>query len=173
MKKLRPYEKLVPGLTFQVQRPGAWLVDVNLSLRYRLTSYRCIGSGWNERIIIGHIQGGNENKIHGIRNFTEVIVFKGFAARIDVESMNSFVELSQPNQDVGTRQWNWGYFAGIKKEFSFIPRVIGNVQFMYNLYDSKNRSYYPERFNVRFGFELQAKKRRDNDKKEKFKREAA
>jgi hypothetical protein len=53
-------------------------------------------------------------------------------------------------------------YCRIKKEFSFGSKVIGNVQFMYNLYvyDPKNQSPYPPRFNVRFGFELQVKKRR-------------
>jgi hypothetical protein len=167
LKKLKPYEKIVPGLTLQVQRPGAWMVDVNPSLRYRLTSYWSAGSGWNERIIIGNAGKPEERiRLYGIRNFTEVIVFKGFAARIDVELMNSFIAPDQKNQDVGERQWEWSYIAGIKKEFSFVPKVIGNVQFMYNLYDPKNQSPYPTRFNVRFGFELQVKKKKDRDSKQ-------
>jgi len=160
LKRLKTWEKFVPGLTLQIQKPGAWLVDFNPSLRYRLTSYWSIGTGWNERAVFGnYVVPYSEARIFGARAFTEVIIFKGFSMRLDAEDMNAFVPLHLQQQDAGKRIWVWSYMAGLKKDFSFVRRVTGNVQFMYNLYTSSNYSPYPTRLNVRFGFEPVLKKR--------------
>lgn len=165
LRKLKFYEKFVPGLTLQAQKGNAWLLDVNPSLRYRLTSYWSIGSGWNDRLAIGkHTRTVEQTKMYGIRSFTEVIIFKGLSMRFDAERMNSFVTPFLQPKDAGTRQWVWNYLAGLKKEFTFMPRVSGNVQFMYNLYDPHYHRVYPARFNVRFGFEFPLQKRKGNRK---------
>jgi hypothetical protein len=65
-----------------------------------------------------------------------------------------FLKPVNRQQDAGARDWVMIYMAGIKKEFTFFPRVVGNVQFMYNFYDPKHYRVYPARFNVRFGFEF-------------------
>lgn len=165
LQKLKMREKFVPGITLQIQKPSAWLVDFNPSLRYRLTSYWSVGLGWNERVLFGKYQSTYEQvRIYGPRSFTEVVIFKGFSARLDAEDMSTFIVPDQQAQDVGKRIWIWSYMAGIKKEFSFIPKVIGNVQFMYNVFSSYSDNAYPTRFNVRFGFEYFLKK---NNKKAK------
>jgi hypothetical protein len=161
LRRLRPFEKMVPGLTMQVQKSGAWLVDLNPSLRYRLTSYWSVGSGWSERVLIGKYSEPYEQvRVSGARAFTEVIIFKGFSARIDAENMSAFVP-KRTLQDAGHRIRIWNYMAGLKKDFSFIPRVTGNVQFMYNVYSSNRFTPYPTRFNVRFGFEYPLQKRKN------------
>ncbi len=155
LRKLKTIERMSPGITFQVQKPSAWLVDINPTLRYRLTLYWSIGAGWNERIILGsHPTSYNQTRIYGGRLFTDVLLFKGLSGRLEVEDINMFIPPQQKvTQDVGQRNWIWCYNVGIKKEFSFAPKVIGNVQVMYNLYRSSESNPYPSRFNVRFGFE--------------------
>jgi hypothetical protein len=56
----------------------------------------------------------------------------------------------------------WNHQVGIKKDFSFMPKIMGNVQFMYNYYSSGDTRTYPTKFNVRFGFEMPMK--RENKK---------
>jgi hypothetical protein len=163
LKQLKFYQKFVPGITLQVQKPGAWLLDVNPTLRYRLTSYWSVGSGWNDRLIIGNYSRTREQtRVFGLRTFSEVIIFKGLSMRLDVERMNAFITPKLQQQDIGQRQWNWMYLAGLKKEFTFMKGVVGNVQFMYNLYDPHHYRIYPTRFNTRFGFEFPMKGRKKN-----------
>lgn len=161
LRKLKFYEKFVPGITLQLQKSGTVLLDLNPSLRYRLTSYWSVGAGWNERLILGDAPYPQQQiRFFGVRGFTEVILFKGFAARLDAERMNGYIKPVFRQQDEGSRKWVMVYMAGIKKEFTFLPRVVGNVQFMYNVYDPRHYRVYPTRFNVRFGFEFPLKKRK-------------
>lgn len=160
LKKLKTYERFVPGVTLQIQKPGAWLVDFNPSLRYRMTSYWSAGAGWSERFIFGkYTQTHEQARMYGVRGFSEVVVFKGWAVRLDAERMNTFVLPATLNQDLGSRRWVWNYMTDLKKEFTFIPGVVANVQFMYNLYDPGDRLAYANRINVRFGFEFPLRKR--------------
>jgi len=161
-KRLKPYEKFVPGITWQIQRGGkAWLFDLNPSLRYRLTTYWSVGTGWNERILYGkYSQSHNQTRVFGPRAFTEVIIFKGIAARLDAEDMNVAASTKFQSQGEERRVWTWGYMAGIKKEFSFIPRVLGNVQFMYRVYSTNHAHIYPTQYNIRFGFEYMPKRKK-------------
>ncbi len=160
LKRLRKYEKFVPGLTFQVLNGGAYMLDINPALKYRLTSYWSIGQGWNERVRFGkHDQSYNQFRVYGIRSFTEVIIFKGLSVRLDAERMSSSIPFSlNERKRIGI----WSYIAGIKKDFSFIPRVNGNVQFMYNLYSTHTSDPYANKLNVRFGFEYVRKKNLKN-----------
>jgi hypothetical protein len=158
LRKLKFHEKLVPGLTLQMQKSGAVLLDINPSVRYRLTSYWSIGTGWNERVLFGTSPSpSGQTRFYGARTFTEVIIFKGIAMRLDAERVNAFIKPIGQQQDRGGRSWMNIYMAGLKKEFTFMPRIVGNVQFMYNLYDPDRNRIYPTRFNIRFGFEFPPK----------------
>jgi len=163
LKKLKFYEKFVPGITLQFQKAGTLLLDIDPTLRYRLTSYWSVGSGWNERVAIGSkTRPREQTRMFGVRAFTEVVIFKGLAMRLDAERVNAFIAPSLQQQDAGMRKWVWNYMAGLKKEFTFMPGVVGNVQFMYNLYDPHHYRMYPTRFNIRFGFEYSLSKRKRN-----------
>ena len=164
-RRLKRHEKFVPGLTLQIQKPNdAWLIDINSSLRYRLTTYWSIGTGWSERVLAGkYSQSRSETRIFGVRTFSELILFKGFSFRVDAENMNVYMQ-DRTVQDAGQRTWGWNYQAGMKKDFSFVQHVTGNVQFMYLIYSGKDNPY-PSRLNVRFGFEYKLKKSKNRSKK--------
>jgi hypothetical protein len=154
-------ERFVPGVLWQIQKSNLWLIDINPSVRFRAKKLISIGSGWNERIALD--QAGKykpEGRVYGLRNFAEVTIRKGFAARFDTEYMNAFVPVSFQQQDVGERKWVWSYFVGIKKDFSFGRGVMGNVQLMYVIFDPKNQSPYLTKLNARFGFEFPFKVKR-------------
>lgn len=154
-------ERFVPGVTTQVQKTDMWLLDLNPTLRFRVRSIFSIGGGWSERIAFdqsGRYQ--SDERVYGIRSFSEFSIRKGLSLRADVERMNAFVPFEYIKPDEGSRQWLWSYMAGLKKDFSFSPHVLGNVQFMYNLYDPDQKSPYLKRLNVRFGFEFPLKAKR-------------
>jgi hypothetical protein len=160
-KKPPVIERFVPGTTLQVEKSSAtWFIDFNPGIRYRIRSIFSAGIGWNQRIVFDkHFNFYKENGIYGLRSFYELTIFKGLAIRTDVERMNVFVPVSSAQKEIGTRKAVWSYAAGLKKEFSFSPGIIGNVQFMYNLYTPSGTSPYLNRFNIRFGFEFPLKKK--------------
>jgi hypothetical protein len=154
-------ERFIPSITLQVDKSSLWKIDINPAVRFRLKKLISIGVGYNERIVLDESPTYRaEHRIYGIRNFLEVTVRKSFAIRLDIEQMNTFVPASFQQQDVGERKWVWSYMLGAKKEFSFGSGVLGNIQFMYNLFDPKRESPYQNRFNVRFGFEFPPKVKR-------------
>jgi dsDNA-binding SOS-regulon protein len=158
-------ERFIPGLTLQVDKSSVWKIDINPSVHFRLKKLISVGVGYNERIAFTESTGYRENlRVFGIRNYAEVTIRKGFAIRADIENMNTFVPVSFQQQDVGERKWVWSYLLGAKKSFSFGAGVLGNVQFMYNLYDPNRESPYQNRFNVRFGFEFPLKRKKVNNK---------
>lgn len=160
MKEKPLIERLVPGMTFQIQKSQNVWLDYNPSLSYLISGRLVAGLGWNERIgITNHFGFTSTDRIYGPRTFLEVKIKKGFSVRADVEKMYTFVP---PNvfssTDFGSNQWVGSAFIGIKKEYDFMKSVNGNFQFLYNFYDDQDNSPYTSRFNVRFGFEFPMKR---------------
>ncbi len=160
-RRVKKAERFVPGLTLQTHKPGGWVVDINPSFRYRLTVYWSIGAGWNQRVTFGDIpQNSTVRTLFGPRGFSELLLFKGFSLRIDSEMMNTVLYTATGSTvDVGTDVSIWNHMIGLKKDFTFVPRVLGNVQFMYKIYSSENVRIYPAKYNVRFGFEFPLRKK--------------
>ena len=94
---------------------------------------------------------------------------KGIALRGEVESMNTFVPpliTSNTAADPNNRQWVWGMFGGIKKEYQLSKTIRGNIQMMYNFHDRFYKtSPYADRLNVRMGFEFPMKKKAKQESK--------
>jgi hypothetical protein len=154
-------ERIVPGLTWQLQKKNEVLVDFNPLLGYRLTGRFTAGGGWNERIGIRHYRIIHYDRIYGPRTFIDFKFSRGFSVRSEVEKMNTLVPSLVPGgPKEGTRQWVWGVFLGIKKEYTFSKHIHGNVQTLYNFLDKVyNTNPYAERFSVRMGFEFLMKKK--------------
>jgi hypothetical protein len=57
------------------------------------------------------------------------------------------------------REWIWGAFAGIKKEYKLIRNVNGTASVMMRLYNPNRKSPYTDVVNARFGFEFPVKKK--------------
>ncbi|HMI65213.1 MAG TPA: hypothetical protein VK517_04215 [Cyclobacteriaceae bacterium] len=158
-------ERILPGLTWQLQKKKEVLVDINPLVGYRLTGRFTVGGGWNERVGIRHSRITHFDRIYGPRTFVDFKISKGFSVRSEVEKMNTFVPalgLTGPND--GSRQWVWGVFVGVKKEYKLTKYIRGNVQTMYNFLDRRyNMSPYADRINVRMGFEFPMKKKVHSD----------
>ncbi|HMI65667.1 MAG TPA: hypothetical protein VK517_06520, partial [Cyclobacteriaceae bacterium] len=158
------FERILPGLILQVQKKSNVLIDFNQQIGYRFNGRLTAGAGWNERVGFHHyIHLTHKDRIYGPRTFAEFKFIKGFALRGDVETMNTFVPpLITGNMptDPASRQWVWGVFGGIKKEYKLSKSIRGNIQMMYNFHDRFYKtSPYADRLNVRMGFEFPMKKR--------------
>lgn len=64
-----------------------------------------------------------------------------------------------PTLDLGDREWVWGAFVGMKKEYRFIRNVKGTALVMVRLFNPEHKSPYGDVINVRFGFEFPMKKK--------------
>lgn len=156
-------ERLVPGITFQVQNSERVLLDYSPSLGFRISGRLTAGLGWNERVGIGKkLRFTRADRIYGPRTYVSFRWKKGISFRADVEQLHTYMPptLGGTGSDPDRHDWVWSVFLGIKKDYQFMKGVKGNFQFMYNLYDDRDSSPYLSRFNIRFGFEFPLKKRK-------------
>jgi hypothetical protein len=64
-----------------------------------------------------------------------------------------------PSTDPDHREWVWGAFLGLKKEYRFLKNVKGTALVMARLFNPNHKSPYADVLNVRFGFEFPMKKK--------------
>lgn len=165
--KGKPFiERIVPGITLQVQKNSDVLIDYNPYLGYRISGKLTVGLGWNERFNVGkHFHFSLKDRIYGPRAYVDFKFWKGFSVRTDLEKMNTYVpSIASGINDYNHRAWVWSAFVGLKKEYKFWGSVKGNAQLLYNLYDDHNNSPYADRLIVRMGFEFPLKKKETKKK---------
>lgn len=170
--KGKPFrERIVPGIQFQMQQSQYFLLDVNPTVKYRISPRLSAGAGWNQRLPISHWKVYGKERIYGPRAVVEFKWTKGISFRLLPEWMYTtippYVAQSQGIRDPAYRTWVSSTFFGIKKDFTVYRWIKGNTEALYNLYDRKNMSPYAERLSVRFGFEFDLKKRKKAKKPEK------
>lgn len=157
-------ERFIPGIALQVQKKGEdFMVDFNPYAGYRFTGRLMAGLGWNQRFAYNTKNNyfNSQARIFGPRAFGEFKLWKGFSPRAELEVMNTNVPplTRTPSLDPGSRQWVWGAFVGMKKEYRFIKNVKGTALVMVRLYNPDHKSPYADVLNVRFGFEFPMKKK--------------
>ncbi len=158
-------ERIVPGMAFQLQKKDDdLLVDFNLYFGYRFTKRFTTGGGWNQRFGFNTDKNkwSPENaRIYGPRIFSEYKLGKGFSPRLEIEVMNTFVPayVKTIPADPGNREWVWGAFVGMKKDYTLYKKVKGTAMVMIRLLDPHRKSPYADVINARFGFEFPMKKR--------------
>jgi hypothetical protein len=113
-----------------------------------------------ERITFDGWEPTMSERVFGLRNFTEFQLPRGFQARADVEWLNAILPpLIINNGDLGKRDWEWSALVGLKKDFKISKRLNGNVQTMYRLWSDKDKVPFPDRLNIRIGFEFPMRKK--------------
>lgn len=153
-------ERLVPGLSLQIQRRNDWWFDFNPYMGYRFTGRITGGLGWNQRIAYDFKSNefNKSSRIYGLRTYGEYRLKKGIAPRVEVEVMNSPIR-TPPDFSYSTRDWVWSAMVGLKKEYKISKKLRGNAQVLYNVFDAHHKSPYTDRVNIRTGVELQMKKK--------------
>jgi predicted nuclease with TOPRIM domain len=161
--KGKPFiERLVPGVTFQIQTSNYFLLDVNALLMYRISPRFSAGAGWNQRLPFDKLEIKSEQRIYGPRATIEFKWTKGINFRLLPEIMNTAIPPTIAHYqgiDPAYREWVPSVFVGIKKDFTVYKQIKGNTEVLYNLYDPHDYSPYGDRLAVRFGFEFPMKKR--------------
>ncbi|MDH5251631.1 MAG: hypothetical protein OEW40_21735 [Cyclobacteriaceae bacterium] len=158
-------ERIVPGIAFQLQKKNdALLVDFNPYAGYRFTGKITGGLGWNHRVSYNLKTSGfnKEARIYGPRIFGEYKLLPGLSPRIEVETMNTYIPpfaRSSSSVDEHGREWVWGTFMGIKKDYKFLKKINGTAMVMFRLFDPHRKSPYADIINARFGFEFPMKKK--------------
>jgi hypothetical protein len=156
-------ERLVPALTLQIMSQKNVLLDLNPSIAYRISPRFKSGIGWVERITFDDWKPTIPERVFGLRNYTEYQLPKGFHVRADVEWLNAILPpLIINTGDLGTRDWEWSTLIGLKKDFKISKGVTGNVQTMYRLWSDKDKVPFPDRLNIRIGFEFPMRSRLKN-----------
>lgn len=162
--KGKPFiERIVPGITFQIQKSNYFLLDVNPVVQYKIRPSLSAGLGWNERLPFDgwKVQGGNE-RVYGPRAIVQFKWVKGINFTLQPEVMNTTVPsplASIMGVDPAYRQWVPSVFVGIRKEFTVYKNLKGNSEVLYNLYDKDDLSPYGDRLSIRFGFEFPMRKK--------------
>jgi len=155
-------ERIIPGIGIQFQRKGDdVLIDLNPYAGYRFTGRITAGVGWNQRTAynIDKTKFNSNARIFGPRVYFEYILWKGFSPRAELEVMNTSISplTRTPSPDPGKREWVWGAFIGMKKEYRFIKNVKGTASVMMRLFNPGDKSPFADVVNVRFGFEFPMK----------------
>ena len=157
-------ERIVPGIGLQIQKKGDDLtVDFNPYAGYRFTGRITAGIGWNQRIAY-NVDRTNFNphaRIYGPRTFGEFKLWKGFSPCAELEVMNTNVPplTRTPSLIRRKREWVWGAFVGMKKEYKFLKNVKGTALVMMRIFNPDRKSPYADVVNARFGFEFPMKKK--------------
>ena len=162
--KGKPFiERLVPALSFQIQKSQYFLLDVNPMFMYLISPRFSAGAGWNQRLPFDDdITIKNEESIYGPRAAFEFKWTKGINFRLLPEIMNTTIPpliASSKGVDPAYREWVPSLFIGIKKDFTVYKNIKGNTEVLYNLYDKDGMSPYGDRVVVRFGFEFPMRKK--------------
>ena len=157
-------ERIIPGIAMQIHKQGDdFMVDFNAYAAYRFTRKMNGGIGWNQRGAYNmNYNGLNANvRIFGPRVFGEYNLWKGFFHRAELELMNTNLPpvTRGSTPDPLHREWVWGAFVGLKKEYRIIRNIKGTAMVMTRLFNPDNKSPYADVLNVRFGFEFPVKKK--------------
>ena len=157
-------ERIIPSIGIQIQKKGEdLLVDFNPYAAYRFTGRISAGAGWNQRVSYNlDINEFNPAAIiYGPRVFGEYKLWRGFSPRAELEVMNTNVPplTSMGAVDPVHREWVWGAFVGLKKEYRFFKKINGTALIMTRLFNTDDKSPYADVLNVRFGFEFPMKKK--------------
>jgi hypothetical protein len=150
-------ERIIPGVTFQIQKNDYFLLDINVYAMYRIIPRFSAGIGFVERLPFEKLTfQQNRERAYGPRAAFQFNWTKGINFRFLPEVLNTYVppQLSKNPSDNSNREWVWSAFVGIKKDFTVYKNIKGNTEALYNLYDPQSKSPYQDRFSIRFGFEF-------------------
>lgn len=166
MKGKALIERLVPGLNFQFfQQSSLTMADLSPFVMYRFTSCWRAGIGGTYRLQFNNkVQLVHPHDAFGYRLMTDYSIISGFNVHVEGEWMKMVPYDPITNfklTDSEKKQWIPGLYLGILKHYKISPMINGNFQVLYNFLYQRN-GVYPNRFNIRFGFELALKKKTKN-----------
>ncbi|MEM1407568.1 MAG: hypothetical protein AAGG59_12385 [Bacteroidota bacterium] len=152
-------ERLIAGANLELFRSEGTQLDFAPYIGFQLTERLHVYGSYLYRIDFNKDkqQLNVDNTVYGARLAATYRFFKGFYLCTAGEQLRTFV----PNGAVpGEQQRDWvrSFYAGIGNRYNISRHMKGTVQVMYNF--SYNRDTpFPNRYNIRLGFEIDFKKR--------------
>jgi hypothetical protein len=163
--KGKPFmERLIPGLSLQIQKPNSYWFDINPYLGFRVTGRFTFQAGWNQRVAYNQDEGWiKTEKIYGPRASIEFLWRQYLSPIGHVEIMNTPIrQAGNFTGEYTDRAWVWSYMTGLKTSFSLSKNIKGNTQLLYNLINPDGKSPYANRLNLRMGIEIALKNKKKN-----------
>ena len=91
--------------------------------------------------------------VYGYRSFIDYKLIKSFFAHGEYEQLNHWYE-DKSFQDNSRRIWTEGLMFGLGKTYSVSKKIHGSIMLLYNTKYQHGVSPYPNKWNVRMGFEI-------------------
>ncbi len=156
-------ERVLIGITLQIQNSKGSSVDVNPWVGYRIHKRLSAGVGWTQRLIIKKDNNTplGSAVVYGIRSFLDLELRKGFSVRLETERTYSPPVTDIPATEI-EQEWRWIYMAGIKKKYTIFKTLKGNIQMLYDIHSlvsTPKFKAYNNFLSVRMGFEFSKYKR--------------
>ena len=155
--KGKPFiERLSPGFTLQIQRSEQTEMDITPQLGYKISGRWMAGAGFGYRVKFNSNNStfDNAHPVYGFRHFQHFTVYKGFFLAAYYDLLRH--DMAIANNEMKSR-WTHNYMGGIGKGYNITNKLRGNLQVLYQLFQSAGGPY-PNKWNIRFGFHFNLKK---------------
>lgn len=145
-------ERMVIGGNFNIVSTDPFSLDLAPLLGYRFNTLFYMGLSANYRHTFGdslkfksYVSPANTS----LRVFANYDVFRNFFAYAEIERG----QLRSKKNDVSSKKWRNNYFIGIGKKVLIHPKVFMTVTALYNLNGESSNPTYPNKFQIRLGFQ--------------------
>lgn len=147
------FERLVIGGTFNIISTKPLSLDLSPQIGYKFTSRFFIGAGMNYRVTFSDSIKHSwyvSPKNTAFKAFVNYDILKSWYAYLEGEMTGaSGNSVEQTEKD----RWNGNYFIGAGRRFLIHPKLYMTMTALYNLDNQTQNHIYPQRFQVRIGFQ--------------------
>lgn len=145
-------ERIVVGGNFNVVSTSPFSLDLSPLAGYRFNTKFYAGIGFSYRQTFGdslryklYISPTNTSA----RIFVNYDLIKNFFAYAEIEAAG----LKVKNKEATAQEWRFNYFIGLGKKLLLHPKVFMTITAIYNLNSANNNPAYPQKFQIRIGFQ--------------------
>lgn len=145
-------EHLVLGGNFNVVSTAPFSIDFAPLVGYKFNTKFYVGVGINYRFTFSdslryktYVSPSNTSG----RLFASYDLIKNFFAYTEVEAAGLKVRVKESI----AQEWRINYFIGLGKKLLIHPKLFMTITAIYNLNGEKNNPTYPQKFQIRLGFQ--------------------
>ena len=148
------FERIVLGGSFNIISTDPVSIDCSPQVGYRFTSLFMVGIGMNYRATFGdsitHQSWNVSSSNTAFKVLTSYEIINSWYVYAESEFSRS--KVSEPKQNKGSG-WNANYFVGVGRKFLVHPKLFMTLTALYNLNPDSQNQIYPQRFQIRLGFQ--------------------
>ncbi len=139
-------QRLVLGGNFNLLDTDPFSVDLSGSLGYKFTKRLLLGVQGSHRV--GQADSAS---VSGGRTFVNYDLAKNFYVAGEFELMRQTLSTESATRE----EWHPGFFLGVGRKFSLLPKVNAQVALMYNFLHENRGGIYNRPLVVRFGLSFE------------------